>query len=436
MDLSTFVTYDKKESLLLSIAKSNQEIIENTHSKPQETLEFKRTKQKESFSFDVPLILNEKWMMGVTSLEVYNTVYNITEKNNKLQIILNDQQLKELKLDSGLILFVEDLYVTYFGKPYTHSEYNEFVEKANKIITNSYSRKNKLTRIDFDYLTKIVKSLNEIYNNRLNQETINQEKLNQEKLNRERIIKAYKDHLKQVKINWEEIKWEEILLEDAKATAEANATTNSASQTTQENHEDDEDDEVNQINQANQINQINLPPFDIVENDFFEIYLTPGVYELVDINNAIKQKINESDYDFKFDLIPDTISMKSVLTTSNNIQFNSKLNTVLGFTHTVYPPGTHTSEKPVMITTTDKVHLKCDCVDGSIVNGIREQILFSFNLSAPPGYKIIKEPTTVLYKSINKTRLDTIQFFLEDSNHDSVDFNGETLTFTIQIIKI
>ena len=439
MDLSNFITYDKKESLLLSIAKSNQEIVENTHSKPQETLEFKMTKQKESFSFDVPLILNEKWMMGVTSLEVYNTVYNITEKNNKLQIILNDQQLKELKLDSGLILFVEDLYVTYFGKPYTLSEYNEFVEKANKLITNSYSKKNKLTRIDFDYLTKIVKSLNEIYNNRLNQETINQEKLKQErslaKLNRERIIKEYKDNLKQVKINWEEIKWEEIILEDA--------TANAASQTTQENHEDDEDDEdgeVNrvssQVNQTNQINQINLPPFDIVENDFFEIYLTPGVYELVDINNAIKQKINESDYDFKFDLIPNTISMKSVLTTSNNIQFNSKLNTVLGFTHTVYPPGTHTSEKPVMITTTDKVHLKCDCVDGSIVNGIREQILFSFNLSAPPGYKIIKEPTTVLYKSINKTRLDTIQFFLEDSNHNPVDFNGETLTFTIQIIKI
>ena len=352
--------------------------------------------------------------MGVTSLEKYNTVYNITEKNNKLQIILNDQQLKELNLDSGLILFVEDLYVTFFGKPYTPSEYNEIVEKANKLITNSYSKKNKLTRIDFDYLTKIVKSLNEIYNNRLNQETINQEKLNQEKLNPERIIKAYKDHLKQVKINWEEIKWDEIILEDA------------ASQTTQENHEDE----------ANQKNQINLPPFETIENDFFEIYLTPGVYELVDINNAIKQKINESDYDFKFDLIPDTISMKSVLTTSNNNQFNSKLNTVLGFTHTVYPPGTHTSDKPVMITTTDKVHLKCDCVDGSIVNGIREQILFSINLSAPPGYKIIKEPTTVLYKSINKTRLDTIQFFLEDSNHDSVDFNGETLTFTIQIIKI
>ena len=40
-----------------------------------------------------------------------------------------------------------------------------------------------------------------------------------------------------------------------------------------------------------------------------------------------------------------------------------------------------------MITTTDKVHLKCDCVDGSIVNGIREQILFSFNLGTPQADK-------------------------------------------------
>ena len=337
MDLSNFITYDKKESLLLSIAKSNQEIVENTHSKPQETLEFKMTKQKESFSFDVPLILNEKWMMGVTSLEVYNTVYNITEKNNKLEILLTKQQLEEHRVDTELVPKIKDLYETSDDK---------FIEKTNTLITNSYTKKKKkLTRKDFNQLKELI----EVFN--------------------------YPDQ------------------------------------------------------------QIHIPDFEI-EHDSFGIQLTPGAYELVDINASVKQIINESDYDFKFDLIPDTISMKSVLATSNNIQFNSKLNTVLGFTHTVYPPGTHTSEKPVMITTTDKVHLKCDCVDGSIVNGIREQILFSFNLSAPPGYKIIKEPTTVLYKSINKTRLDTIQFFLEDSNHNPVDFNGETLTFTIQIIKI
>ena len=131
------------------------------------------------------------------------------------------------------------------------------------------------------------------------------------------------------------------------------------------------------------------------------------------MNNAIKQIITDSDYDLvdkskfkkdltvfsiEFNIIPDTISMKSVLTTSNPIHVNSELNKVPEFTNKDFQTGTHTSEKPVMITTTDNVHLKCDCVDGSIVNGIREQILFLFNLSAPPEYKIIKEPTTVLYE--------------------------------------
>ena len=277
MDLSTFVTYDKKESLLLNIAKSNQEIVENTHSKPQEALEFKMTKQKESFSFDFPLQLNEKWMMGVTSLEVYNTVYNITNSNNKLEIVLNDQQLKELNLDSELLVFVEDLYKSYFVEPY---KYNEFIEKVNKLITNSYSKKKKLTRVDFTYLTKIIESLNQIYKERLYQEKIKQQNIHQVKENQERTIQAYKDHLKHAKINWEEIKWagvaSQIILEE----------------TTQENQEDE----------VNRINRLNLPPFEIIENNFFGIQLIPGVYELVDINNAIEQKINESDYDFKIDI--------------------------------------------------------------------------------------------------------------------------------------
>ena len=50
MDLSNFETYDKQEFLLLSIAKSNQDIVEKTHSKPQESLELQITKQKESWS--------------------------------------------------------------------------------------------------------------------------------------------------------------------------------------------------------------------------------------------------------------------------------------------------------------------------------------------------------------------------------------------------
>ena len=45
MELSNFNPSDKKEILLLNIAKSNLDIVENTLSKPQETFEFKMNKQ-------------------------------------------------------------------------------------------------------------------------------------------------------------------------------------------------------------------------------------------------------------------------------------------------------------------------------------------------------------------------------------------------------
>ena len=65
-----------------------------------------------------------------------------------------------------------------------------------------------------------------------------------------------------------------------------------------------------------------------------------------------------------------------------------------------------------MITSTEKVHLSCDCVRGSIVSGIGEQLPFSFNISAFPGYEIIKESITVLYKKQkkkqNKIRQDAV----------------------------
>ena len=97
--------------------------------------------------------------------------------------------------------------------------------------------------------------------------------------------------------------------------------------------------------------------------------------------------------------------MKSVLTTPHDKRFNSELNKLLGFTNEYYVRGTHISEEPVMITTTDKVHLKCDCVDGSIVIGIREQSLFSFKLSAPRGYKIIKQPNFILYRKNKQNKV-------------------------------
>ena len=72
----------------------------------------------------------------------------------------------------------------------------------------------------------------------------------------------------------------------------------------------------------------------------------------------------------------------------------------------------------------------------SIVNGLREPILYSFAREKPPLYKIHNQPRVKFLKKINKSVLSHITFYLEDDNHKPVDFNIETIGFTCELKKI
>ena len=76
--------------LLLLIKKHTVTLIEQTNTKPQETLEFKMNKQMQTFSFNPPINLLEegKWLLGVSSFECTNSVLNITNENNSFSIII------------------------------------------------------------------------------------------------------------------------------------------------------------------------------------------------------------------------------------------------------------------------------------------------------------------------------------------------------------
>ena len=52
------------------------------------------------------------------------------------------------------------------------------------------------------------------------------------------------------------------------------------------------------------------------------------------------------------------------------------LHTILGFSKPEFYKGTYTSEIAINITGIDRLHLKCVFIDGSIVNGIRQPILY------------------------------------------------------------
>ena len=153
--------------------------------------------------------------------------------------------------------------------------------------------------------------------------------------------------------------------------------------------------------------------------------------------------------DVKVNITIDDIRLRSNLTTDKTIRFTKKsffFCTISGFTQSYSGPlgdiegfiqmipGSNKSDKHNNITGVDKVHLKCDCINGSFVNGSRGSILYSFSLSSPPGHKIYITTRFLFFKKVNKSVLSHITFYLEDDNHKPFDFKNETICLTCQLI--
>ena len=355
-----------KIELLLLFKKHTDTLIEQTKTKPQETLEFKMTKQMQTFSFNPPINLFEegKWLLAVSSFECTISVFNITNENNSFSIIvpghyetesaektINElNKLLELRSQNGIEL------------------HNEQVRKKGLILINDYSLSS---------------------------------------------LGMFKDEI----------------LEDLK-----NAKFN------------DLEDMVYRF-QLTYDEIMDILDLKYISKKRTGYSLDPGIYEVDDLNNTLKYILPDN---VKVSVTIDDIRIKSNLKTNQTLIFTetSLFYTILGFTQPrCYPlddidgfyqfiAGSYKSDKPINITGIDKIHLKCYCIQGSIVNGIREPILYSFALSSPPGHKIPKEPRVKLFKKINKSVLSHITFYIEDDDHKSVDFNNETISFTCQLIKI
>ena len=62
--------------------------------------------------------------------------------------------------------------------------------------------------------------------------------------------------------------------------------------------------------------------------------------------------------------------------------------------------GVYTSDKILNLFSTNKIHVESDVIDGGIVDGLRQPILFSFVLDKLPGKKVFSERETRHHKKI------------------------------------
>ena len=143
---------------------------------------------------------------------------------------------------------------------------------------------------------------------------------------------------------------------------------------------------------------------DEYNSSFITYKITPGIYTFKDVSEVLL-KILETEHPGPGNVILiefDDITRKTKLvvksgTIATRFDQKSCFSTILDFTpawdYKHY--NEYISQKIVNLNSTNKIHLKCNVIDGSILDGLRQSILSSFILDKPAGYKVFCKPERI-----------------------------------------
>ena len=360
--------------ILLSIKKHPDTLIEQTKTKPQETLEFKMIRSKQTFSFNPPinLVEEDKWLLAVSLFDCTNSVFNITNENNSFSITIPghwNSESAEKTIDKLKQLI----------------ELNKRGLSLHKAAVREKGRKTHIGRDEYD-LSDLDDTL-----------------LRNEKF----------EKLKEIKNT--DFSTTSTDVDDDKGCEHVNIDKNAQSShihvaegtqcvfisfTDNSHIKYGGLEEMVYRLQLTYDEMVDILDFKYIPTKRIGYSLKPNIYQISDITKTLKnffpKNVEKNSIDEKI--------YKTNLKIIQTLIFTNKsfFYTILGFSQShSYPlddidgfyqliAGSYKSDKPTNITGIDKVHLKCDCIQGSIMNGTREPILYSFALDQPPNHKYTK----------------------------------------------
>ena len=160
--------------------------------------------------------------------------------------------------------------------------------------------------------------------------------------------------------------------------------------------------------------------------------ITPGAYELTDLAELIKEET-----DGNVIIEPDKNTMKCLIEIKQgalSINIENSLASLLGFRKIIYKKGRFKSQKVIDIMGSSTISIHCNVISGAKDNGNNTDILYTLNLTEPPGYLINIIPTNILYQNVTKDRIEYIEFHIKDEHGRPIDFNGDVLSFTLHLV--
>ena len=111
----------------------------------------------------------------------------------------------------------------------------------------------------------------------------------------------------------------------------------------------------------------------------------------------------------------------------------NSIKSVLGFTKDEYESGIRESENIVNILVINSIFVHINVINGSIVNGSQEPVIYSFFPKVSPGYKIIQKPVNPIYLPLAINNIRDFHVRITDQNNIPLDLRGEEITIRFHI---
>lgn len=120
-----------------------------------------------------------------------------------------------------------------------------------------------------------------------------------------------------------------------------------------------------------------------------------------------------------------------------NFEKPNTIRSLLGFTQKKLPAmKRHYSDYPISITKVNSICIECNLIKNSFNNNTSVHIIHMFYPNALPGYKIVENPSNVIYLPINTRFIDEIVLKITDQNGNLVNFKGEVVTVRLHLKRV
>lgn len=165
------------------------------------------------------------------------------------------------------------------------------------------------------------------------------------------------------------------------------------------------------------------------------LYVPVGCYEAEDVLNYIKTELAKENISFEFDINKNTLKtlIKCSLTIINT--HDNSILKVFGFKQEQIEAIYNTiSSDVIKISQLNVIRVECNIISGAYINGKPCHSIYEFaSNKVDIGYKIVEQPSNVIYMPIVPKHIDCIQIKIVDQDGNLIDLRGEEVTCRIHI---